>query len=93
MNSLGTALKKFRERSGKSQRQAAEELGITHELLCFWETGKKKVAVKWFKSIVTLYALADEEKNKLFDLFCEMEMNILLHRFKKFVSELHQFSK
>lgn len=54
-------LKKMREKSGMSQKDLAEELGVDQSAVCLWETGKTLPRAKLLPKIANILGCTTDE--------------------------------
>lgn len=53
--------KKAREKSGITQQEAAEKLGVDQSTVCLWETGKTKPRASLLTRIASVYGCTVDE--------------------------------
>lgn len=58
---IGAALKAARDAAGMSQRFVARRLGISTVMVCFFETGQKRVPLNRIEDVATLYGLTPDQ--------------------------------
>ena len=53
--SFGKWLREARESAGYKQGRAADALGVSHAMISFWETGKRKPSVEQVRKMARIY--------------------------------------
>lgn len=56
-----TAIKTYRERMGLTQKQIAEELGVTAPAVTQWETGERKPNIIMLKKLSVILKCSTDE--------------------------------
>lgn len=68
VRALATALRRARESRGLSVRAVGKQLGVSHGLVSFWETGKRVPAVEDVLSVLVAIGAIGDEKARILDL-------------------------
>lgn len=55
------SFRKMREKSGMSQKDLAEELGVDQSAVCLWETGKTLPRAKLLPKIANILGCSTDE--------------------------------
>ena len=63
--SLGGFLRKIRLSNGEILKDMAENLGVSSAFLSAVENGKKKMPESWYKKLMDLYNLTDQQQEEL----------------------------
>lgn len=58
---IGSALKAARDAAGLSQRFVAKRLGITPAMVCYFETGQRRVPLERIADVASVYGLSPEQ--------------------------------
>lgn len=70
LNSIGTNIKLFREKTGISQEEVADYCGIKREILSYYENGKREVSLLHLEKIsefldVDMEAFLEEDPSEI----------------------------
>lgn len=55
---IGTNLKQIRQKKKMTQKQVAEQLGVSRQAICLWESNKREVKVTMLKKLSNIFKVS-----------------------------------